>query len=176
MVANRNREASDGDRGQDWPHLVSFGTLLASVVGVLVLGAVLRTETPGAVEAGLTTLASSGPVASDPPRPPAAPASLDRLAQRALADAARMGNAGGAWTAQLGLFCDAGRVQEMLAQFGDREAFHILPSLYRDEACFRVCWGRYASADKARAARDLPAQLRGVAPTPLPKSVAEVLE
>ena len=84
--------------------------------------------------------------------------------------------ADGGWTAQLGLFCDAGRVQEMLAQFGDREAFHILPSLYRDEACFRVCWGRYASADKARAARDLPAQLRGVAPTPLPKSVAEVLE
>ena len=81
MVANRNREASDGDRGQDWPHLVSFGTLLASVVGVLVLGAVLRTETPGAVEAGLTTLASSGPVASDPPRPPAAAASLDRLAR-----------------------------------------------------------------------------------------------
>ena len=45
MVTQRSRAESDGDH---WPHLVSLGTLLAAVVGVLLLGAVLRTAVPEA--------------------------------------------------------------------------------------------------------------------------------
>jgi len=53
---------------------------------------------------------------------------------------------------------------------------HILPSIHRDEACFRICWGQYGTAAAAKAARDLPESLRRIAPSPLPKPVVEVVE
>ncbi len=176
MVTQQSRAASDGDRpGEDWPHLVSLGTLLAAVVGVLLLGAVLHTEVPQANTGGSGAPTTSSGVLVAGPRE-ARHATLDRLAQRAQADAGRLGRASDEWTAQLGLFCDPARVRELFEQFGDLPAFHILPSVHRDQACFRICWGQYGTAAEAKAAGDLPESLREIMPSPLPKPVNEVLE
>ena len=183
MVTRERRAASDEDRhAEDWPHLVSFGTLLVAVVGVLLLGALLRTEVPGVATGERKAPRTSsgvlvaGPLETPQHRPAADGATLDRLARRAEADAGRLGRASAEWTAQLGLFCDPARVRELFEQFGDQVSFHILPSLYRDEACFRICWGQYGTAAEAKAARDLPEPLRQIVPVPLPKPIDEVLE
>ena len=176
MVKQQRRAVSDSNRrGEDWPHLVSFGMLLAAVVGVLLLGAVLRGEVPEADFGG-----SSAPTTSSGLHL-AAPGevrqrSLDGLAQRTRADVRRLGRASGEWTAQLGLFCDPARVRELFEQFGDLASFHILPSRHMDQACFRICWGQYGTAAEAKAAGDLPESLREIMPSPLPKPVVEVLE
>lgn len=183
MAPQQSRTASEADRhGEDWPQLVSFGTLLAAVLGVLLLGAVLRTAVPEADSGGggAPTTSSgvrvAGPRAAPRQRPTVADAMLDRLARRAQADAGRLGRASDEWTAQLGLFCDPARVQELFEEFGGLTSFHILPSLHRGAACFRICWGHYRTATEARAARDLPQSLRDIVPSPLPKPVDEVLE
>ncbi len=176
MVTQQSRAASDGDRhGEDWPHLVSFGTLLAAVVGVLLLGAVLRTEVSEADTGGSGAPTPSSGVLLAGPRE-ARHATPDRLTRRAQADAGRLSRASDEWTAQLGLFCDPARVRELFEQFGDLASFHILPSVHRDQACFRICWGQYGTAAEAKAAGDLPESLREIMPSPLPKPVVEVLE
>lgn len=171
MVTKDGRAASDKEnRGDDWPHLISFGTLLAAVVGVLLLGAVLRTDLPE-TDAGAAT--------TDPPlqhRPQLHDEELDGLAQRLQDDVARLRRVSDEWTTQLGLFCDPLRARELFDRFGDLAAFHILPSLHGDRACYRICWGQYGTAAEAKAARDLPQSVREILPAPLPKLVAEILE
>ena len=171
MVTKHGRAASDEEnRDGDWPHLVSFGTLLAAVVGVLLLGAVLRTEVPETGAGASTT----NPPAQD--RPPVLDEDLDGLAQRLRDDVDRLGRVSDEWTAQLGLFCDPLRVRELFDRFGDLAGFHILPSPHGDEVCFRICWGQYRTAAEAKAARDLPESVRKILPAPFPKPVDEVLE
>ncbi len=171
----RSAKSDGAGRSEDWPHLFSFGTLLAAVIGVLLLGAMLRTEAPEAqIGRSEVPTTSSGVLVAGPSEAPHA--ALDRLAQRARADAGRLGSASDEWTAQLGLFCDPARVWELFEQFGDLASLHILPSLHRDQACFRICWGQYRTAAEAKAARDLPESLRRIVPSPLPKPVDELLE
>ena len=44
-IVQPSRASSGKERyGEDWPRLLSFGTLVAAAFGVILLGAVLRTE------------------------------------------------------------------------------------------------------------------------------------
>ncbi len=118
MVKQQSRSASDADRhGEDWPQLISFSMLLAAVIGVLLLGAVLRTEVPDADAGGgeapgpssAVLAAGAGELRHRGP---------DRLAQRAAADLHRLGRASGEWTAQLGLFV---RIEAVGPRKGERQ-------------------------------------------------------
>jgi septal ring-binding cell division protein DamX len=173
----------------------SAWALVGSVVGVLVLGALLRSD-PTAVVAGAAPVGPPQPAARvatplDPDPAAAVPGGdgvpvrtrpspaglppLHALAQRAAGDAERLASSGDGWTAQLALLCDPERASRLVEEFGALEPFHLLPTLHDGRACFLVCWGAYASRDRARQAADLPAALRSLGADPLPKSIAQVL-
>jgi hypothetical protein len=86
---------------------------------------------------------------------------LTKLAARAAADSGRIAKVHGAWTAQLMVACKPETVDHLLAQSAGSTKLYVLPVRHRDEACFRVCWGAYASAKDAATAADLPRTLRG---------------
>jgi septal ring-binding cell division protein DamX len=190
MVAQRKRTTSDEDRARDdWPRLLSFAALFAAVLGVLLLGAVLRTDRPreAAVERDLAT----APVREDSVRVTAAPtaapreladeglppsATVNLLAARAATDLERLAAMGSGWTAQLAVLCDRTRVTQLLERFGEHAPFYVLPSLQGDSACFRICWNRYTEREAAQRAADLPPALREIESRPLPKAISEVVQ
>ena len=189
MVAQRNRKAPDEDRTRDdWPRLLSFGALVVAVLGVLLLGFALRIDRPRDATNERDPAAAPGPrdamrgteppdpappeLAADVP-PPSAPA--NRLATRAAMDLERLAATGDGWTAQLAVLCDRTRVTELLDRFGQHAPFYVLPSLQGDNACFRLCWNRYADREAARRADDLPPALRAIEARPLPKAIAEIV-
>jgi hypothetical protein len=186
MGPKRGTERQSEDARVEWPQLVSFALLVGAILTVLIAGAVLRTPPPG------------GPMAeSRPPSPvpeevpePAAPdvvpafgelpppdTVLDRMASRSSDDLARLASDSAGWTAQLGVFCDAEHVAEVVDRFGELPGLLVLPSYVDDRPCFRICWSRYASRGDASRAGDMPASLRGLLTSePLARPVTEVLE
>ena len=86
---------------------------------------------------------------------------LMTLATRAAADAGRLAKAKGRWTAQLLVACKPETVDRLLAASAGAGKLYVLPARVKDEACFRVCFGDYATPKDALAAEDLPPALRG---------------
>jgi len=190
MVAQRKRTSKDEDRARDdWPRLLAFAALVAAVVAVLLLGVALRTERPRetAIERAVPTApewradvrAAAPPTAASSElareeHPPSAPA--NGLATRAATDLERLAASADGWTAQLAVLCDRKRVTQLIERFGEHAPFHVLPSLQGNDACFRICWNRYADREAARRAADLPPALRAIEARPLPKAISEVVE
>ena len=164
---------------------MSSALLVAAVGAILLAGLVLRADRPDssdkpAIAAAPPPLGSpiatppapapALPSADSPPPPPRVEAEPDlpdssdpalaRLAKRAEADAARLLHASQPWTAQLVVACKPETVERLLAASEGSPRFYVLPARVRDEACFRVCFGSYASAKDAAAAADLPPALR----------------
>jgi septal ring-binding cell division protein DamX len=198
-MKRERRNRNDQRHGEDWPRLLKSAALLGAVLGVLLLGAALRTEPPrsGTVAPPLPPVdadvaeptphvraAEPEPPRGVEPTPPArgtaaprvAETASDPLVDRAAGDLERFAQAEGAWTAQLHLLCDRERVEGLLERFGHHSAFHVIPTLYEGRPCFRLCWNRYDTRDEARSASDMPAALRDVQPRPTAKSIREVLE
>jgi septal ring-binding cell division protein DamX len=92
--------------------------------------------------------------------PPGDPLTV-RLATRAEADSGRLASAHGRWTAQLLVACKPETVNRMLEQAKGVSSLYVLPVHVNDDACFRVCFGAYATAKQAAVASDLPKALRG---------------
>jgi len=185
MAKERKADPNDGR------HLISVGLPLGTVLGVLILGALLQSGPSEAVGVTPSPLAEQlppppsyaarpqTPPGNEPatrvdiaPRPAAAPPrpthqtstrdnSVSRLGRRALKDVDRLASARNRWTSQVGVYCDAAHVSAMVEQFQGETSLYLLPALIEDRACFRVCWGRYDDQNEARRARDLPAALRG---------------
>ena len=115
------------------------------------------------------------PPAPRPARRPHGDAALEELARRVEDDLVRLHDTGATWTAQIGVFCDDQQVSAKLRRFANEPDFYLLPALLKDErACYRICWGDYATRDAAVQARGLPAALRGE--KPLPRTVASVID
>jgi septal ring-binding cell division protein DamX len=162
---------------------LSSALLVAAVGAILLAGLALRTQradsqdepSPGiAPPPALGARIESQPAPEPLPPPPAVPSvaaepepsssddpALTRLAKRAEADAIRLSAAREPWTAQILVACKAETVDRLLVASGGSDRVYVLPTRVRDEACFRVCYGTYASAKEAAAAADLPASLRG---------------
>ena len=179
--------------GDDRPHFLAFVLLLASVALVVVVAFALRrgpgpepstadepTLSPEAAvpapeiepsRAGRDTSSGSPPAA-----PPYEPVPADPLAERVGGDLHRLAAGGAGFTAQVAVLCDESRVRSVMAQFGAESPLHVLPSFQGQRPCFRLCWSHYADREAARRATDLPAALREIAPAPVPKAVAEVVE
>ena len=122
--------------------------------------------------------AAAPPAEEEPPLPPprfeprlapraALPAAAEvdpavlTLANRAEADCGRLAKAAGRWTAQLLVACRPETVARVLSAGANATKIYVLPARVKDDACFRVCYGSYASAKDAAAAVDLPKALRG---------------
>jgi septal ring-binding cell division protein DamX len=95
------------------------------------------------------------------PGEPIADPLVARLAARAEDDSARLAKARGRWTAQLLVACKPETVDRLLANAGGTGGLFVLPAQVKEEPCFRVCFGTYASAQEAAAASGLPKALRG---------------
>ena len=166
--------------------LMSSALLVAAVGAILLAGLLLRTSgrteplppPPAAEPAPSLPLGSEVTPELDPQpalpagvsAPPvikdiavAAPADprLMTLATRAQADAGRLAKAKGRWTAQLLVACKPETVERVLSASAGVSRLYVLPARVKDEACFRVCFGEYATAKDAAAAADLPQALRG---------------
>jgi len=201
MARARKSREEDADSPVGWGEIIAFGTLFVGVVGVLALGAILKTDSPHARPATLSpgnvesfAAGSDRQPRMDPPavtrreeREPArqeshgdtssvgTPEISRDLVRRAEADLQRLMADGQPWTLQLALLCDPGGVSEAVDRFGSHGAFHLLPNLHDDRACFVLSWNRYGTSEAAKAARDLPESIRSSYPGAFPKAVAEVL-
>jgi septal ring-binding cell division protein DamX len=160
--------------------LLSSALLVAAVGAILLAGLVLRTDgrtelppappeaaAPAAIPLGSEVQREPEPEAPPPPvlkeiavESPANPL-LMTLATRAQSDSERFSSARGRWTAQLLVACKAETVERLLAVAQGASKLYVLPARVKDEACFRVCFGDYATPKEAAAAADLPAALRG---------------
>jgi len=110
--------------------------------------------------AGAKTISN---VAAAPPKPAtfAAPSGdrshYDEMAKTFLAQAS------GNYTVQFELVCETPSLTKAVKDGGSSVWF--VPTSYRDRACYRVFWGHFTTHDEAaRAAREIPMSLRGVAP------------
>ena len=178
MAKRRNgRAAHDGDgAGRDWTHLLAVGLLFGSVLGALIGGAVLSVE-----PAPVRTIAldrNDDRAAPAPARTSteSTAAGVDRLAARAEADLERVATAGAPWTAQLAVLCDAERAHRVFDEFASATQLYVLPTYHDGRACFVFCWNRYANADRAREAADLPHALADSFSGAFPKRLADVLK
>jgi septal ring-binding cell division protein DamX len=104
-------------------------------------------KTPAAVAV------AAAPVAADP--------LVMALATRAEADCGRLAKDRGRFTAQLLVACKPETVDRLLVAAHGSTKLYVLPARVRDDACFRVCFGAYATSKEAAAAADLPKALRG---------------
>ena len=165
--------------------VMSSALLLAAVAVVLVTGMVLKTEAPRnlppagvpaspapSLPLGSTITPELAPEApadtkADPdPEPEPSPAATAdpltvKLASRAEADCGRLAKAHGRWTAQLLVACKPETVDRMLGMAHESSALYVLPVQVKDDPCFRVCFGAYATSKEAALAADLPKALRG---------------
>ena len=159
--------------------------LLAAVVVVMVAGMFLRTDATRVLPpaAGPASPAPSLPLGSTitpeltppaavdtetrtEPEPKSVPApAIDplvvKLAARVEVDRGRLAKARGRWTAQLLVACKPETVDRMLGLAHGSNALYVLPVQIKDDPCFRVCFGAYATSKEAALAADLPKALRG---------------
>ena len=180
MGKSRNAEPP----APDWRHATLSVAVLVATVGTLGLGAMLEAG-PDRGEKGdipnFSASARSVPSVS----PAAAPAGDDEpalgfsgdadLVDRAVADERRLRASGPGYTLQFGVMCDPQNVRTTLGTLDAEPSFYLLTMLYRDRACFRVCWGFYDTESQAAAERAIPAALRSMTATPKVISVADAL-
>ena len=138
----------------------------ASPAPSLPLGSTITPEltTPAAVETETRTEPEAEAAPEAAPEPVLVPANhplLVRLAERAEADSQRLGKARGRWTAQLLVACKPETVDRLLGIAHGSSALYVLPAQVKNDPCFRVCFGAYATSKQAAVATDLPKALRG---------------
>ena len=184
----------------DRKHLTRVGSLLFVVLGSLLLGAVLQQdeETPAVIGSEVAiddstllppaaepapqpsealtdeTARPTTPARPDPTESPAPGGALTDLARRASVDFRRLPREE-AWMLQLAAICDAANVERLVRQVADRE-LHVLPVEIGERACFRLCWGPFASRSQAvAAAAGLPAPIRSLSDAPQPRLAASLI-
>lgn len=202
MAANRSkstkRESAAPSLRRDWRHVLPVAGLLTAVVGALLIGAVLQVDGDVPLPA-IDTPATGPPVAAAEPVPtaairptpaetaplptttevPAAAESGDEildLARRARRDEQRLARSGGAWTLQFMMACDPANVAPPAKSLAAERDFYLLSKMHDQRACFRLCWGSFASRDLALAANGIPAPLARLAERPQPLPVEQVLQ
>jgi len=172
----------------DWRHITLSVAVLVAIVGTLALGAVLQAGRETARRAvGVTAPEPSSapvPAVDSPPREPTddlasgptLPFTGDSdLVDRAVVDERRLGASGNGYTLQFAVVCEPDNVRANVRELQGESSFYLLTMLYRDRACFRLCWGFYDTEGQARAERQIPAALRRITATPKVISIADAL-
>ncbi len=96
------------------------------------------------------------------------------LAQRARADARRLG-AAGPFTLQFAVMCRDENVRDILADLAADRRLYVLAATIDGRSCHRLCYGAYRSADQAAGDRSVPRALSDLTSAPRPVSVAQVV-
>ena len=168
----------------DAKHLLIAGGLAGAVLGTLILGAVLRVE-PN--DSGLTVIERVDSAAVDPTvesPPPAAdvqtpaaprPSAGDRPAARAIKDAGRLSRAADRWTLQFMVTCTPQTAADVLERLAADSEMYMLPLMLNDQPCLRICWGNFASRDRAVAANGIPPALTALNADPIPRPIVGLL-
>ena len=173
----------------DWRHATLSVAVVVSIVGTLGLGAMLeagpeRARLPAAPAHPAPSVASETAAALAPEPaaerdaaggPALAFGGDTDLVDRAVADERRLGASGRGYTLQFGVMCDPENVRATLQALAGEPGFYLVTMLYRDRACFRVCWGFYDTQSQAAAERAIPEALRRITTTPKVVSVADAL-
>lgn len=154
MAASDNKESG----------LLPGAVLVGAVLAILAVGMVLSTdaprESPPVRTAALPSTLPASPPGVEKEEPPPPDPAPDDLASRMTADLRRLGQTSGRYTAQLAVACKAETVERLVASSGGSDELYVLPAEVKGAACYRVCWGSYASADEAARTEDLPPPLR----------------
>ena len=156
----------------DAPRHLASADVAASPAPSLPLGSTITPELAPAAppEAEPEIQAETKPEPNPEPPPPPPPSHLPtppanplvvKLAARAEADCGRLAKAHGRWTAQLLVACKPETVDRVLGLGHGSSSLYVLPVQVKDDACFRVCFGAYATSKQAALASDLPKSLRG---------------
>ena len=183
-MAKARGEATTGD----WRHATLTVAVFVAILGTLILGAMLQAGPDREVLARVAPAESADPARADTD-PPAAAAPRDEgpsgpalsfsgdsdLVDRAVVDERRLGASGNGYTLQFAVVCEPDNVRANLKELDDESSFYLLTMLYRDRACFRLCWGFYDTESQARAERHFPAALERVTATPKVISIADAL-
>ena len=171
----------------DWRHVTLSVAVLVAIVGTLVLGAVLQGREPAAPRAAAgpsprpeTASRGAEPTPRAPEEPlssgPVLPFSGDAdLVDRAVVDERRLEASGNGYTLQFAVVCEPANVRASLRELAGESSFYLLTMLYRDRACFRMCWGFYDTEGQARAERQIPPALRRITDNPKVISIADAL-
>lgn len=170
----RPKRENDG-KPEDWKQVLPVAGLVAAVLITLLLGAALRTDSPGPVD-----LPSPTPTAPPVTRTASAPAEEEpssslNLAQRAARDARRVRSDSTAWTLQFMLACDPANVRSRVELLADQPEFFLLPKRHDGRSCFRLCWGRFDSRQQALASTGYPRALREVTGKPQALEIAKAM-
>ena len=184
--SGRLRQKKTASAPSDLRRRVQVGGVLGAVLGILLLGAALRTErpvgTPSAVAEPATASSQEAPDEAVAASAAEAPATAETfvpspggLTGRARTDAGRLAGAGGAFTLQFLYACNADNVRSQVETLGADRDFYLLPVEDHGRACYRICWGTFPSKEAARTARNIPPPMAALSQTPQVKSIAGVL-
>ena len=157
MSPAKRRKALKAEDPAPW---WTVGGPCAVVIGMLLLGAVLRSPADGGQPIDLE---------SDRHHPP-----ID-LVSTAAEDARRLAEDSGAWTLQFLMACERQNLEPIVEALDDQPNFFLLRYPASGKDCYRVCWGRFASKSEAERPRAYPDALRDVKAIPWPTPVASVL-
>jgi septal ring-binding cell division protein DamX len=169
----------------DWKQLVSAGALVVAVVATLIIGWALQGEPAEDDDAAVVELAapdhmpdSSGaadieldpePTAAPPPAPPEQEPAPEpqTLRSRSARDHDRLSAAADEWTLQFITACDEGNVRAKLDELHGHDDFYLVPVTLDGRSCYRLCWGRFETRERALAARNIPSSLAAITDKPL---------
>ena len=199
MAARRSRnDPRPSIAWDDWREMSPALALLGTVLGLIVLAAVLRAPADDVAERAASRLippaeidlgtagghdeepsSSIEPSIADPP-PVANPARdtvsplTDDLEARARVDRGRLQAHGEGHTLQLLVACDPDNVRKLIERLGNPQSLFVLPFDLDGRACYRACWGTFPDRDRAVADRTLPADVVADLGTPTPKEISLV--
>ena len=164
---------------EDWKHLLAAAGMVGAVMGTLILGAVLRNPNQGRPEQG-RIVTEAGPLSVrggtiPVPATGTADPDGDDIEDRAREDARRLAASGDEWTLQVMVTCVPETPERLLRKLRGDPRLYLLPVLYNDEACLRICWGSFSTREAAAARRGLPAALEAINHEPIPRPVRDVI-
>lgn len=174
-------KARTGESSGDWRHVTLSLALIAAVAGTLLLGAILqngpeRAPSPEPASASVAHPEVEPPAGEPVASGPVLPFSGDAdLVDRAIADERRLDASGNGYTLQFAVICDPKNVRANLESLEGQPSFYLLTMLFRDRACFRLCWGLYDTEGQALGDRDFPEALLRITATPKVISIADAL-
>jgi hypothetical protein len=154
--AKRASAPQTGESAAWW----TVGAPCAVVIGMLLLGAVLRSPADGGQSIEALAVGTRTPV---------------DLAARATEDALRLEEHRQGWTLQFLMACDRRNLEPLVSALDDQPALFLLRYPASERECYRVCWGHYESKAEAEHPRAYPDALSQVKAIPWATPVANVL-
>jgi hypothetical protein len=173
--SGKTRQKAVSRSPEDLRHLLTAGSLVAAVLGTLILGAILRIDRDDGdnMPAAAPSTGGAGMALPTEIEPAVEPVGEVELARRANDDSRRLSTTANEWTLQFMVTCEQQTAQRILQGTGGDTRLHLLPVLVedKDQPCFRICWGRYDSRERAVRNNAVPEVLLALNDHPIPREI-----